>query len=390
MYKISIIIPTFNVEKYLDRAFNSLLSQTIGFSNLQIIFVDDCSTDNSSKIIDEYAKMHENVISLHLEKNSGAAGRPRNEGIKFAIADYLLFLDPDDYLLKDACEILYLRITESNADIVVGGYAKNKDWIVPWLSMSKHNMSLITNPRNNISIFLNPPGLSSKLFKKTLILEHKIKFPINIPAQDLVFVTECFLNAKKVLSLNKFIVYCYNHVRAEKGNESISNNVSKTYLYNLLKAYLLTLDLLEKFEVNNYLRNVYFTKHHIFFFVMQLSRSNLKSNEIKELFNSDLFLRFKNQKYIIKDEKLNLFFEKLIKIENFNNFNFDDELDNIWHDARDNFINSMSDSHEENFESKGIIELKNDENIEELEFEIQSLLKKNANLSNLINSLNNF
>ena len=75
MYKISIILATFNVEKYIKRCFDSLLAQTIGFSNIQIIFVDDCSTDNSCKIIDKYAKDYENVISIHLHTNSGAAGK---------------------------------------------------------------------------------------------------------------------------------------------------------------------------------------------------------------------------------------------------------------------------------------------------------------------------
>ena len=119
MYKITIILPTFNVEGYLKRAFNSLLTQSIGFTNLQIIFVDDCSTDNSRDIIDAYANTYDNVFSIHLPTNSGAAGKPRNVGITYAMADYLLFLDPDDYLLKDACKTLYDHILKSNTDIVV-------------------------------------------------------------------------------------------------------------------------------------------------------------------------------------------------------------------------------------------------------------------------------
>ena len=71
MYKISIILPVYNVENYLKRCFDSLLSQTIRFSNLQVIFVDDSSTDNGREIIDRYSETYENVISLHLSKNSG-------------------------------------------------------------------------------------------------------------------------------------------------------------------------------------------------------------------------------------------------------------------------------------------------------------------------------
>ena len=90
-YKISIIIPVFNVEEYLDDAFQSIFSQTLGFDSLEVIFVDDCSTDNSGAIIDNYADKYENVISLHLGLNSGVAGKPRNVGMEYATSDYLMF-----------------------------------------------------------------------------------------------------------------------------------------------------------------------------------------------------------------------------------------------------------------------------------------------------------
>ena len=90
MFKISIIVPVFNVEDYIPLAFESIVNQTIGFDNLEVIFVDDASTDGSPKIIDEYADKHDNVISVHLEENSGDAGRPRNVAMEYASADYML------------------------------------------------------------------------------------------------------------------------------------------------------------------------------------------------------------------------------------------------------------------------------------------------------------
>ena len=310
MYKISIILPTFNVEKYIKRCFDSLLSQTIGFSNLEVIFVDDCSTDDSAKIIDEYANTYDNVISIHLSENSGAAGKPRNEGIRHATADYLLFLDPDDFLMENACEVLYAKINESHVDIVVGGYVK-EDWVAHWRSILKTEETLIENPKSNLSIYFNPPGLASKLFRKDLILKNNIEFPEKIPAQDLVFLTEAYLNAKLILSLNNFVVHRYC-IRDEENNKSITQNITKEYFYNLLKAYNLTLDLLEKFEVDYLLRKLYFTKNHFNFLRVQLKQLEVSDEELQEIFDSELFRNIKNQEFVKQDDELNNFFNELV------------------------------------------------------------------------------
>lgn len=310
MYKISVILPTYNVEKYLQRCFDSLISQTIGFENLQIIFVDDNSTDNSREAIDNYAKNHKNVLSLHLPDNSGFAGRPRNEGMKFAFAEYLLFLDPDDFLMENACEVLYTKIIESDADVVVAGY-KKEDWIAKWRSLLDVDETLIENPKDNLSIYFNPPGLAAKLFKKELLLKNNIKFPENIPAQDLVFLTEAYLNANRIISLNNFIAHEY-YVRKDENNQSVTQNSTKKYLYELLTAYNLTLDLFEKFDVNTLLRKLCFTKNHFNFFRVQLNNACLDDSDLKELFESESFLKFRNQEFILDDNELNEFFNQMI------------------------------------------------------------------------------
>ena len=127
MYKISVIVPVFNVEDTLQNAFDSILNQSIGFENLEVIFVDDKSTDKSADIIKEYSKKYNNVKSVILDENSGFAGKPRNIGIENATAPYLMFLDPDDIFLEDACEILYDNINKNNLELVSGNYNINRD-----------------------------------------------------------------------------------------------------------------------------------------------------------------------------------------------------------------------------------------------------------------------
>lgn len=127
MYKISIIVPVFNVEDTLQDALDSIKNQSIGFENLEVIFVDDKSTDDSSNIIRDFSKRYDNVKSICLSENSGFAGKPRNVGIENATAPYLMFLDPDDIFLEDACEVLYDNITENDLELVSGNYNINRD-----------------------------------------------------------------------------------------------------------------------------------------------------------------------------------------------------------------------------------------------------------------------
>ena len=112
-YKISMIIPTFNAEKDLERAISSLMKQTIGFENIEVLLVDDLSTDNTRKVILEYAEKYNNIKYIFLESNSGTAGKPRNIGIENASSEYIMFLDNDDEYIPEACEILYDKISKT-------------------------------------------------------------------------------------------------------------------------------------------------------------------------------------------------------------------------------------------------------------------------------------
>ena len=101
MYKISVIIPVYNAENTLKQAVNSVINQSIGFENIELILVDDNSNDNSRKIIQDYADKYGNVKAIFLRENSGSPSKPRNTGIDNATAPYLMFLEPcRNHLLK--------------------------------------------------------------------------------------------------------------------------------------------------------------------------------------------------------------------------------------------------------------------------------------------------
>ena len=115
MQKISIIIPVYNVEKYIRKCVDSILSQT--YKNLEIILVDDGSLDNCGKICDQYAKIDNRVVVIH--KQNGGLSSARNIGIEKATGEYLMFVDSDDSLEKIACESLINITNKTNADIVL-------------------------------------------------------------------------------------------------------------------------------------------------------------------------------------------------------------------------------------------------------------------------------
>ena len=103
MFKISTIIPIYNDEKYLKNCIESVINQSFGFENIQLILVDDKSVDKSFSIAEKYQKKYpNNIIIRQLEKNSGNGGVPRNVGIELAEGKYLTFSDADDFFDKDA------------------------------------------------------------------------------------------------------------------------------------------------------------------------------------------------------------------------------------------------------------------------------------------------
>ena len=114
--KISVIVPVYNIEKYLRKCIDSILSQT--YENIEVILVDDGSTDNCGAICDEYAKIDPRIIVIH-KKNAGVSAA-RNTGIMQCIGEYVFFVDSDDYLPIDSIEKLYNSINEYEADISIG------------------------------------------------------------------------------------------------------------------------------------------------------------------------------------------------------------------------------------------------------------------------------
>ena len=291
MYKISLVIPVFNVEKTLDVAFNSILNQTFGFENIEVIFVDDCSTDNSRNIIENYAAQYENVKLVCLEKNSDAAGKPRNTGIANANADYIMFLDPDDEFYEYSCEFLYNQIINQELDMVSGNYDqyingvyKKYHWYDKGISESEMR---IANIKEKMDLLRLPASVFTKIYRKDFLLENSIKFPEYISSEDLVFNCECLLKANGIFFIDKPIVKY--KIREGESKTSIKN---KKTLSNYLQSFRMYYDLIYDFD-----------KRYAWYALIILDTFWLKLFMLSEISRSDKIDVLKSAKFLFDEFK---------------------------------------------------------------------------------------
>lgn len=197
-YKISVIIPVYNMKAYLPRAMQSLHEQTIGFDQLQVLMIDDCSTDGSYELIQAYAEQYPNVEAYTTEENTGAAGEPRNIGMAHAQAPFLMFLDPDDWFTPRACEFLYARMKEDDADIVGGIYRfqrETEDTSEPWFS--PESKQVFDLPTQLMDALKNRLAMWTKIYSRELIEREHIRFFPSIYGQDTLFLCECLSKARR-------------------------------------------------------------------------------------------------------------------------------------------------------------------------------------------------
>ena len=209
-YKISIVVPVYNAGKYLKECIESIINQTLGFQNIQLILINDGSTDNSREIIDSYCSQYENILAMDLISSHSTGGTARNAGVKYATGEYLMFVDADDFITKDACELMYNTITKEKADVVTANYkCMNEDgepWKNPIFDQKKY-VSCELNEVNEKFFYLYCPSVCLKIFNNELVKKHNICFLEGVAAEDAYFSCNAFLKSKKNYYLSDVIYY---------------------------------------------------------------------------------------------------------------------------------------------------------------------------------------
>ena len=221
-YKISVVIPVYNAEDDISNAIDSIINQTFGFENIELILIDDASTDGSKDIIKHYQKNHDNINLVELESNSGLPGKPRSLGIDYVTSDYIVFLDSDDTYEKEALEILYDAIEKTDSDFVTSSHYINLDGDMVKANLIPADEEIVSfNPLENQETFdmlsLNhlvaPWG---KIFKKDFLIENNIRFPEDSLCEDTYFYFKALINSNKVALLPKNYLYVYNTFENKK------------------------------------------------------------------------------------------------------------------------------------------------------------------------------
>lgn len=207
MPKISIIVPVYNVEKYLPKALQSLVLQT--FHDIEIICINDGSTDNSLSVLNSFA-CSDSRVKVISQENSGVSAA-RNRGIMEATGEYLMFLDSDDYYTKNACEIVYEKISETNADIGVFGITELYGFLPLPCIVNKNIRKVCKNP-SDINLWKFQTYSVNKIYKKEFIINNRIEFPIGIKtAEDTIFSLTCLFNNPKYCFIDKAL-YIYRKI----------------------------------------------------------------------------------------------------------------------------------------------------------------------------------
>lgn len=265
-YKVSIIMPVYNADKYLRDSLDSIVNQSIGVENLEVVIVNDASTDRSADIIEEYCAEYPNFKAIHLKENIGAPHIPRNIAFKHTTADYIMFLDADDTYTPTACEALYSEISSGGADVVVGRYWRVYDecrlisyspydskvndikiypkfppvlafvWtriLYPILygrPLSYSDRVEIADVHENPEILKMLPAIWTKILRR----EKFSQFKQFTAGEDLNFVLDVFFNSKIVLLNNEVIV---NYSMRFDGELSITKNVKFQLVIDTIRSY---------------------------------------------------------------------------------------------------------------------------------------------------------
>ncbi len=242
--KISVIVPIYNVEKYLKKCLDSILEQT--FKEYELILVDDGSTDASGFIADDYATKDDRIIIIH--KTNGGLSDARNYGLDKATGEYLAFIDSDDWVEKTYLEALYSLVMNYEADIAICDYKRNNgDEIISQPDNIEINVETGTEAIGNL--YTERYGeyvvAWNKLYRREIF--ENLRYPVGMIHEDEAIFGDIFIRASKVVRTD-YVLYNY---RVNNDNSIMSLGYSKKRL-DILKAMEMRMKTYKEHGLVNY------------------------------------------------------------------------------------------------------------------------------------------
>ena len=307
-YKISIIIPCYNVEEYLPKCLDSIINQT--YKNLEIICINDGSKDNTLDILNEYKKSDDRIIVIDQE-NQGLSGA-RNTGIINSNGDYIMFVDSDDWIDQDTCEKALKEAIENNCDVVIWNYVREfVDASKEQYIFGKEKINFKDNDYINciyrrvfglINEELSTPEKADsivtawgKLYKRTLIIDNDdiVSFVDTklIGTEDALFNVYALGNANSAV----YLPNCFNHYR-----KTNIDSLTSTYKPNLFSQWKKLYDLIDEYIASNELGEEFIQALNnriclsIIGLGLNILRAGKQINKVKEIKNIISFSRYRS------------------------------------------------------------------------------------------------
>lgn len=282
--KVSVILPVYNVGKYLRQSLDSLISQTL--QEIEIICVNDGSTDDSYEILEEYKAKDPRIKVIHKEnKGTGAA---RNDGLRLATGECIGFVDPDDWVKPNMFERLYNEIKEKNLDIVMcmpDGYDEKNAVNAPFPYFVDANFENIIDDRvfnwRDLSPFAYPMCVWNKLYTKELFDKNNIEFAEGLDFEDHKVIFGTLLTAQRMYFIReKLYVYRFNR----EGSVLTDNN---RRLIDHIKIFDIVENLMKETNTYNILRNDFLEyKIHNILYYYSMIKDEFKSEYYENMLQS--------------------------------------------------------------------------------------------------------
>lgn len=327
--KISIIIPVYNTEKYVEKCINSIRNQS--YKNLEIIIIDDGSTDDSSLICTNLSKKDERIVYKKIK--NGGVSNARNYGLKISTGDFISFVDSDDYISNDYIEKLVKIAIEKNSQIVVCGLTEVTPETEQKISIykeMKERCKDITFPKKIEDYLLTFEFNSScsQLISKDLININNIEFNKNIKyGEDMLFSLDCYINSKKTYYLKQYGYYYIRNDNSAMGKVD-TKSINKYYDDNLNSTNII----LNKYKFRDELKDLIYIKSiNVFNGISTSLIKNIKNykdvkkiilnnrDKYSKIFNNMCISKFKSKKekliYFLLNNKFILIYYLLKKIK---------------------------------------------------------------------------
>lgn len=279
--KVTVVIPIYNVENYLNRCVRSVVSQT--YRNLEILLVDDGSPDRCPEICDEWAKKDERIKVIH--KANAGLGMARNTGIDNATGEYIFFFDSDDYVDKTIVEKCVMNAQSNMSDVVVFGYSnvfENGDIKRVELTLEKtvfEGAEILNKLIPGMYTYDMGFGISAwgKMYRLNSITEKQIRFKSEreIISEDAYFALEYYSNIQKATIVDESLYFYY------KRNDSLSRAYKKDRQENNDKFIEQSISYIEKESLPMSVKNHIFARYHMYTVaaIRQLMKADISSKD---------------------------------------------------------------------------------------------------------------